>query len=76
MGHLCPGCLYMAKELKAKGALILTEVNRKQKIDKIKNVESFWKASDIIICRPDVAFNIDDYHLDWTDKLVDRKSVV
>lgn len=70
MGHLCPGCLYMAKELKDKGTLVLTEVNRKQKIDKIKNVESFWKASDIIICRPDVAFNIDDYHLDWTDKLV------
>ena len=70
MGHLCPGCLYLAKELKEKGTLILTEVNKKQKIDKIKNVESFWEASDIIICRPDVAFNINDYNLDWFHKLV------
>lgn len=70
MGHLCSGCLYLAKELKVKGTLILTEVNKKQKIDKIKNVESFWKASDIIICRPDVAFNINDYNVDWSCKLV------
>ena len=70
MGHLCPGCLYLAKELKEKGTLILTEVNKKQKINKIKNVESFWEASDIIICRPDVAFNINDYNLDWFHKLV------
>ena len=70
MGHLCPGCLYLAKELKEKGTLILTEVNKKQKIDKIKNVESFWEASDIIICRPDVAFDINNYNVDWSHKLV------
>lgn len=67
MGHLCPGVLHLAKELKDKGSLVLTDMNAK--LD-AKKTESFLKASDIIVCRPGISLDINDYPIDWSCKLI------
>lgn len=67
MGYLCPGVLHLAKELKEKGSLVLTDMNAK--LD-AKKTESFLKASDIIVCRPGISLDINDYPIDWSCKLI------
>lgn len=67
MGHLCPGVLHMAKELKEMGSLVLTDMNAK--LD-AKKTASFLKASDIIACRPGIDLDINAYSIDWTCKLI------
>ena len=67
MGKMTPGIRFLAEELRKKGTMILTELN--EKLD-AKKILPFLNISDIIVSKPSIEWDMEDYDIDWSTKLL------